>query len=50
MKAMNPGEACWWCNDPTCLAPMDGVGCGMRWGDFLRGIPVVRRVGDFAHA
>ena len=29
---------------------MDGVGCGVRWGAFLRGIPVVRRVGDFAHA
>ena len=31
MKAMNPGEACWCCNDPTCLEPMDGVGCGVRW-------------------
>jgi hypothetical protein len=50
MKAMNPGEGCWCCNDPTSLQPMDGVGCGVRWGAFLRGIPVERRVGDFAHA
>ena len=53
MRAMNHGDgdkqSCPCCNDPHSLQPSDMVMDVVRWGAFLRCIPVYRRVGDFVH-
>ena len=40
------GESCWSCDTPDSLVPSDEVLDNVRWGAFLRRVPVVRRVGD----
>lgn len=45
-QGVGHGESCWNCDNPDSLEPSDVVLEHVRWGAFLRGIPVVRRVGD----
>ena len=45
-QGVGHGESCWSCDNPDSLEPSNVVLEDVRWGAFLRGIPVVRRVGD----
>ena len=52
LLAGNPSRVskCWICDDDQSLLLFTGCMDGVRWGAYLRCIPVSRRVGDYVHA
>ena len=52
LLAGNPSRVskCWICDDDQSLLLFTGCMDGVRWGVYLRCIPVSRRVGDYVHA
>ena len=52
LLARNPsrGSKCWVCDNDQNLLLLTESMDGVRWGAYLRCIPVSRRVGDYVHA